>query len=51
MIAIVVLTVFLNGQPIDEKKIQTAQAWEVCEIVRDEIIEQGRLEARCTMAR
>ena len=49
--AFVVLSIFLNGNPIQEQKIEGPQAWEICEVLRDEIIEQGRLEARCTMAR
>ena len=49
--AFVVLTLFLNGNPIQEEKIEGPQAWEICEGLRDEINEQGRLEARCTISR
>ena len=50
--AFVVLSIFLNGNPVmPEKKFYGEHAWDICEVLRDEIIEQGRLEARCTMAR
>ena len=50
--AFVVLSIFLNGNPVmPEKKFYGEHAWDICEVLRDEINEQGRLEARCTMAR
>ena len=46
---VIVLSIFLNGQPFKEEKITGPHAWEICEILRDDINQSNtKLEARCT---